>query len=78
MGFLAGYVKDDVPLPVAACALIAGHLLNIILYVIAGLMPQATLATGAFWLALLYEAVLGVIVIVMIITIFRMIRGSDA
>ncbi len=74
MGWSAGKIKEKNGLFVSSLAIIIGHVLNIIAYLITGLM-KTTDINLIFWKGLGYEAVFGIISIVIIswlyIKIFR-------
>tara|TARA_Y100000310_G_scaffold135066_1_gene133949 strand:- start:309 stop:806 length:498 start_codon:yes stop_codon:yes gene_type:complete len=66
MGFLAGYFKDKAPTPIVACTLFVGHLLNIIIFVLVGLLSISLVADSQFWLGILYETFIGIVTIMLL------------
>lgn len=72
MGYFSGYLGGRVPNAIAALSIIVGHLLNIIVFIIFGLMPLSPILGVAFWIGLAYETVIGVLAIVIITAIYRM------
>lgn len=72
MGYLAGTLRGRVPNAVAALSIVVGHLLNIAVFIIFGLMPLPLILGAAFWLGLAYETVIGVLAVVIIAAIYRM------
>ncbi len=74
MGWAAGKLRERNGLFVSSLAIITGHALNIIAYLITGLMKTADI-NSVFWKGLEYEALFGIISIVIIswlyVKIFR-------
>ena len=52
MGFLAGYFKDKLPSPILAFALVIGHILNIFMFTVSGMLSVSSLMNITFWYAL--------------------------
>jgi uncharacterized membrane protein len=69
MGWSAGKLKEKNGLFISSLAIIAGHALNIIAYLIVGLM-KTTDINSIFWRGLGYEAVFGIISIIIISWLF--------
>lgn len=65
MGWLAGKLREKNGLFTSSLAIIVGHALNIIAFLIAGLMQTEDI-NDVFWRGLGYEAIFGVISIVIL------------
>src|SRR4030042_2493554 len=65
MGWTAGKLREKNGLFISSLAIIAGHALNIVAYLIAGLMKKADV-NPVFWKGLGYEAIFGIISIVIL------------
>jgi len=76
MGVVAGCLKDRVIIPLAACTILLGHLLNISFFVFFGAMETALLTDPSLWKGILYESFIGVIVITIIATIYNMLMET--
>lgn len=69
MGWAAGKIKDKSGLLGSSLSIIIGHALNIIAYLISGLMT-ATDINSTFWKGRGYEAIFGVISIVILVWLY--------
>jgi len=72
MGWVAGYFRERAPTPILACAVIIGHGLNILMYVLFGVLSFAALLHLAFWYGLAYETFAGVIAVTILAGIYRL------
>lgn len=73
MGFIAGYYHEKFPVPLVAASIIIGHIFNILMFLSFGLLPFTSLNSLRFWYGLGFEALAGIISIVVIIAIYRMV-----
>ena len=71
MGFVAGWVGGRVPTFIAALTIIVGHVLNVLVFILAGLMPANQMTATIFSLGLLVEVVVDVAVIVLAVPLLR-------
>lgn len=72
MGWVAGHFRHRVPTPILACSLVVGHGLNILMYVLFGVLPFASLLHTTFWYGLAYETFAGVIAVTILAGIYRL------
>jgi len=70
MGFTAGVVGRRNQL-VASLTILVGHILNIIAFIIVGLMPANQMAVTIFSIGLAAEAVVDIVVIVLAVPLLR-------
>lgn len=77
MGFVAGLLALANP-RLAAFAILVGHALNIIVYVLVGLLPSTQVAVGIFWIGLATETVVDLIVIWLVVALLRPIVRETA
>lgn len=70
MGLTAGLLAR-ISQPLAAVAIIVGHLLNILAFVIAGLMPANQMAVTIFGVGLVVETVIDLVVIWLAVVALR-------
>jgi uncharacterized membrane protein len=78
MGTVAGLVAR-VNSPAAALAIIVGHALNIVAFLILGLLPFNQVAVLIFWAGLLVETVVDLVVIWLAVAALRpLVRASPA
>jgi uncharacterized membrane protein len=70
MGFVAGLLGRTNP-TLAPFAIIVGHALNIVVYLLVGLLPASGVAVGIFWTGLVVETVIDVIVIWLVVALLR-------
>jgi len=66
MGWYAGKIANKKRLVISSLAIIVGHILNIIMFLITGLLSISALANSYFWMGLIYGAVFGIISISLI------------
>jgi len=71
MGWVAGQFREKYPTPIVACSLIVGHGLNILMYVLFGLLSFTPLLHPTFWYGLTYETFAGVIAVTILAGIYR-------
>ena len=71
MGWVAGQFREKFPTPIVACSLIVGHGLNILMYVLFGLLSFTSLLRATFWYGLTYETFAGVIAVTILAGIYR-------
>ena len=71
MGWVAGHYRERVPTLILACSLIVGHGLNILAYVLFGLLPFTSVLHLTFWYGLAYETFAGVIAVTVLAGIYR-------
>jgi uncharacterized membrane protein len=71
MGWVAGQFREKFPTPIVACSLIVGHGLNILMYVLFGLLSFTSLLRPTFWYGLTYETFAGVIAVTIMAGIYR-------
>ncbi len=72
MGLSAGILKNYVPTPVAALALVVGHALNLAAYTLYGLVSSAVFQNPQFWDGLFYEIFIGIATITICSSIYRL------
>lgn len=72
MGMTAGFLRRKLPSPIVSGTLIIGHLLNILLFYLAGLIPIGTLSNPRLWLGIIYETVVGMLAIFVIMVVYHM------
>ena len=70
MGFVAGLVGRTNP-TVAPFAIVVGHALNIVVYLLVGLLPASQVAIGIFWTGLVVETVIDIVVIWLVVALLR-------
>ncbi|HXF82604.1 MAG TPA: ECF transporter S component [bacterium] len=70
MGLAAGAARRA-PLVLAALTIVVGHALNIIAFVIAGLLPANQVTASVFSVGLLVEVVIDVVVISVVVPLLR-------
>lgn len=70
MGFTAGVVGQRNQV-VAALTILVGHILNIIAFIIVGLMPATQMAATIFSIGLAVEAVIDIVVIIAAVPLLR-------
>lgn len=70
MGLTAGLVGRR-NMIVGAFTILVGHVLNVIAFIIAGLMPAAQMAVTIFSIGLLTEVVIDVVVILIVVPLLR-------
>ncbi|MBD3252544.1 hypothetical protein GF386_02330 [Candidatus Pacearchaeota archaeon] len=75
MGWASGLLKENTNSFWASLAIVLGHLLNIIIFLFAGLVTLSGI-DNSFWYGLAFEAILGVISINLIVFIYRLICGK--
>ncbi len=75
MGLTAGVV-GRIDQPLAAFTIIVGHALNIIAFLVLGLLPFNQVAVSIFWVGLLVETVVDVAIIWLATAILRPFFGS--
>lgn len=73
MGYSAGVMKEKYTTGFASFAIIIGHVLNILLFILAGIFEIELLANSDFKLGLLYETIFGIISIMIVIGIYRIL-----
>ncbi|HEV8354327.1 MAG TPA: ECF transporter S component [bacterium] len=71
MGLAAGLVGNRVPTVVAALTILVGHVLNVLVFIWAGLMPANQMTATIFSVGLLAEVVVDVVVIVIAVPLLR-------
>jgi uncharacterized membrane protein len=72
MGFAAGWLKQRAPAFIASGALIIGHLLNILMFVLLGLMKFNIIIGIRFWYGLGYEIIVGMLAVIIIVAIYNL------
>jgi len=72
MGFTAGIFRELVPSPIVAFSIFLGHFLNLVGFLIFGLIGFDLLLKLSFVYGILYETFVGVIAVVVIVTIYRL------
>ncbi|HXF83263.1 MAG TPA: ECF transporter S component [bacterium] len=70
MGLAAGLLARLNP-TVAALAIIVGHALNIVVYLLVGLLPASQVAVAIFWTGLLVETIIDLVVIWLAVALLR-------
>lgn len=80
MGLLAGLLSRRYPTPVAAFALLFGHMANIAMFSFFlqdSVFPEAGILVNArFWQGLAFEAFAGILTVIVVAAIFRIIRNE--
>jgi uncharacterized membrane protein len=78
MGLMAGLLARANP-TLAAFAIIVGHALNIVVYILVGLLPANQVAVGIFWTGLVVETVVDLVVIWLLVALLKpFLRTSGA
>jgi len=77
MGLVAGLLVRINP-ALAALAIIVGHALNIVVYILVGLLPANQVAVGLFWVGLLVETVVDLVVIWLAVALLRPLTRTSA
>src|SRR5262245_7982789 len=72
MGYAAGWLRGRAPAPIAALALLVGHVLNLALFALFHLMPASALAGPALWTGIVYETVIGVMSVTVMAGVYRL------
>jgi uncharacterized membrane protein len=72
MGFSAGFLKRRFSTPIAALALVVGHILDTSVYIALNIIPRDTVTNPQFWSGMAYETFIGVIGITLITSIYRL------
>ena len=72
MGMAAGCLRGKFPTPFVALTLLIGHILNIVAYLLTGLIVFSVLRDIHFWYGLSYEAFVGIMTVYVIATVYRM------
>lgn len=76
MGGIAGYLKDRVPLIVSSLSIVIGHVLNISVFIIFGLLSIEVLYSSLFIKGILYEIFIGLIGIVISIGLYHCVEDG--
>jgi LytS/YehU family sensor histidine kinase len=71
MGFSAGYLRSKMATPFVALTLLIGHGLNLLFFLVFGLMSYTVLLQGMFWVGIGYETFLGIIGVIITHAIYR-------
>lgn len=71
MGFVAGWVGSRVPTILGALTILVGHVLNVLAFILVGLMPANQMTATIFSVGLLAEVVVDVVVIVIAVPLLR-------
>lgn len=61
MGATAGYLRARTSILGASLAILVGHVLNILMFIIFGLLAVAILSTSNFWIGITYETIFGIV-----------------
>jgi len=77
MGWTAGALKENSNTFWASLSIILGHLLNILVFLIVGLISLEIIASDTFWYGLGVEALLGIVSINIIVGIYRLVCGKE-
>jgi uncharacterized membrane protein len=78
MGLVAGVLGRTNP-TLAPFAIIVGHALNIVVYLLVGLLPASGVAVGIFWIGLAVETVIDIVVIYLVVALLRpFVRATAA
>jgi LytS/YehU family sensor histidine kinase len=77
MGWTAGALKENTSVFWGSLAIILGHLLNILVFLMAGLITLGVISSNTFWYGLGFEALLGIVSVNIIVFICRLIGGKD-
>jgi uncharacterized membrane protein len=72
MGYAAGWLRGRAPAPIAALALLVGHVLNLALFALFHLMPVGALAGPALWTGIVYETLIGVMSVTVMAGVYRL------
>ena len=72
MGGTAGLLKGKIPSPYIALTILIGHSLNLTLYWLFGLIPETLFGSLVFWYGIGYEALIGIVVIIVLTAVYRM------
>ena len=79
MGLVAGWVGGRVPTIIAALTIIVGHVLNVLVFILAGLMPANQMTATVFSVGLLAEVVADIVVIIILVPVLRpLVKGRQA
>jgi uncharacterized membrane protein len=78
MGLAAGLLGRMNP-TLAPFAIIVGHALNLIVYLLVGLLPASQFAVGIFWTGEVVETVIDIVVIYLVVALLRpFVRSTGA
>jgi len=72
MGYAAGWLRGRAPAPIAALALLVGHVLNLALFTLFRLLPPGALAGAPLWTGIVYETVIGVMSVTVMAGVYRL------
>jgi len=72
MGMAAGCLRGKFPTPIVACTLLIGHVLNMMVYMLSGLVDFGFHRDILFWKGLAYESFVGIMTVYVIATIYRL------
>src|SRR5262249_56057016 len=72
MGYAAGWLRGRAPAPIAALALLVGHVLNLALFTLFRLLPLGALAGAPLWTGIAYETVIGVMSVTVMAGVYRL------
>ena len=75
MGLCAGLLRDRFPTPIVAGTLFIGHILNIFMFGVYGLISFSILTIPLFWYGLGFEVLAGTITVVIVVGLYRLITG---
>ncbi|MGH2398422.1 MAG: hypothetical protein ACRDF6_01135, partial [bacterium] len=77
MGFVAG-LAQRARVVLAALTIIVGHVLNLLAFIIAGLMPLSEATAIVFSVGLLAEVIIDVVVIILAVPLLRPVVKQTA
>ena len=72
MGLISGIVAMKYPKFLSSFTIIIGHLLNVVMFLIFGLITMQTISMVEFWLGLGFESFLGILSIIIIYSIYSL------
>ena len=71
MGFYAGILRKSLPSPICSLTVIIGHSLNLIVFILFGLMQVTAVLQPSFWYGLSYEIFINIVAIIILIGLYR-------
>jgi uncharacterized membrane protein len=76
MGWFAGWFKERAKIFWSSFAILIGHALNIVMFLITGLLPASVIAGSTLWIGLTYEAVFGIVSITLLAYLYQAVTKS--
>lgn len=71
MGYFAGFFKERTNNILASLSIIIGHALNIVSYLVIGILSISNFQNSDFWLGIIYETIFGIISIIILAYLYE-------